>query len=132
MIFWLVETQFNLASSSIAKLAIELASHFFVANISAASLLIFGLETTYKLLSSFSLISNTKKLLSTEQRASDIHCLHGMRFISMCWVILGHSFLFPVSFSSQYIMMLQTTDFCIVRAGKYDLVFFSEPTSKRF
>ena len=50
------------------KLAVELTSHFFVANVSAKALLFFCLETTYELLSSFSLISNTKKLLSTEQR----------------------------------------------------------------
>lgn len=47
---------------------------------------------------SFSLIQNTRNLLKTTQREGDINCLHGLRFISMSWVILGHSFFFMVSF----------------------------------
>nr|CAB3264544.1 nose resistant to fluoxetine protein 6-like [Phallusia mammillata] len=51
----------------------------------------------------FSAIENTKRLLNTDQRDGDIHCLHGMRFISMSWVILGHSFLFVAYFTDNLV-----------------------------
>jgi len=43
-----------------------------------------------KLLLSFSIIRNLKGLLKTDQLPGQIHCLHGMRFFSMSWVVLGH------------------------------------------
>ncbi|CAK8686755.1 unnamed protein product [Clavelina lepadiformis] len=54
----------------------------------------------YRILTSFSIIKNTKKLLDTTQRPTDITCLHGMRFISMSWVILGHCLLTPLQYSN--------------------------------
>ncbi|CAK8686761.1 unnamed protein product [Clavelina lepadiformis] len=53
----------------------------------------------HQILTSFSVIQNTRRFLITTQRPTDITCLHGMRFLSMSWVILGHSFLFSVQFS---------------------------------
>ena len=46
-----------------------------------------------KLLKSFSIYSNGKALLSTVSTSKDhLDCMNGMRFISMTWVVLGHSF----------------------------------------
>jgi hypothetical protein len=38
----------------------------------------------------FSLKQNLKKLLSTET-SEELSCLHGIRFFSMVWVVIGHS-----------------------------------------
>ncbi|XP_076807344.1 nose resistant to fluoxetine protein 6-like [Clavelina lepadiformis] len=53
----------------------------------------------HQILTSFSIIQNTRRFLVTTQRPTDITCLHGMRFISMSWVIIGHSFLISVEYS---------------------------------
>ena len=48
-----------------------------------------------KILLSFSLYTNLKAIMSTNQHSGDtLTCLNGMRFISMTWVVLGHNFSF--------------------------------------
>ena len=44
------------------------------------------------LLNAFSLARNLPKLLDTQVQAKSIQCLHGIRTLSMFWVILGHSY----------------------------------------
>ncbi|XP_070536861.1 nose resistant to fluoxetine protein 6-like [Ptychodera flava] len=44
----------------------------------------------------FALNKNLNALLSTRQSEKAITCLHGLRVISITWVILGHAFLWPV------------------------------------
>jgi hypothetical protein len=39
---------------------------------------------------SFSLKKNLKKLLSTKAD-QEISCIHGIRFFTMVWVVIGHS-----------------------------------------
>ncbi|XP_037072333.1 nose resistant to fluoxetine protein 6-like [Pollicipes pollicipes] len=39
----------------------------------------------------FSVYTNTQKLLDTTPRKGTLACLHGIRFFSMTWVVLGHS-----------------------------------------
>ena len=52
---------------------------------------------TMRALKSFSLYTNMTSLLSTKKLGADrLDCLDGIRFISMSWVILGHSFLFQL------------------------------------
>lgn len=50
--------------------------------------------TIHKLLLSFSAWSNAGKILNTQQGEGSLHCLNGIRVISMWWVILGHTFAF--------------------------------------
>ena len=46
-----------------------------------------------KFLMCFSAYTNGKRLLSTESGGKDhLDCLNGIRFISMTWVVIGHSF----------------------------------------
>ena len=45
-----------------------------------------------KFLLCFSLYGNGKKLFSTKKSAGTIGCINGIRFFSMAWVVLGHSF----------------------------------------
>lgn len=48
-----------------------------------------------KILHCFSFLNNSRKLLSMKAATSgdNFGCIHGMRFLSMCWVVLGHLFL---------------------------------------
>lgn len=46
----------------------------------------------YQYLMAFSFYTNTKKWLSTRKNSEDFGCLHGIRFLSTCWVILGHGY----------------------------------------
>ncbi|XP_033763774.1 nose resistant to fluoxetine protein 6-like [Pecten maximus] len=73
-----------------------------------------------KLVLSFSAWTNGKKLLSTEQARGTLGAINGIRFLSMTWVILGHTYIFglifgvyanPLSFMSQ---MLQRLSFMAI------------------
>ncbi|GAB1599304.1 nose resistant to fluoxetine protein 6-like [Argonauta hians] len=50
-----------------------------------------------KLLLCFSVYTNGRKLLKTEQAKGTLTCIHGIRFLSLTWVILGHTFVFGIS-----------------------------------
>ena len=39
----------------------------------------------------FSLYSNGKKIIATRKIEGSIDCIHGIRFFSICWVVLGHT-----------------------------------------
>lgn len=49
-----------------------------------------------ELLLSFSVYTNGKKLLSTKQTSGSLRAVNGIRFLSMSWVILGHSYAFGI------------------------------------
>lgn len=79
----------------------------------------------------FSPISNIKKLLSTTQsKDQNLDIFNGVRFLSLCWVILGHEYLLRItlSFNINVITDLsQKTGFInIVQSGLYavDVFFF--------
>nr|XP_027201165.1 nose resistant to fluoxetine protein 6-like [Dermatophagoides pteronyssinus] len=38
----------------------------------------------------FSPMSNMEKILSSKMDGQDLTCLHGIRVLSMCWIIMGH------------------------------------------
>ncbi|XP_067686619.1 O-acyltransferase like protein-like [Haliotis asinina] len=46
-----------------------------------------------RILLCFSAVSNGEKILSVKRSPASISCLHGIRVLSMSWVILGHTFL---------------------------------------
>jgi len=48
---------------------------------------------------SFSVYTNGAKILSTEQSKEVLTSINGIRFLSMTWVILGHSYQFPLQMS---------------------------------
>nr|XP_022323723.1 nose resistant to fluoxetine protein 6-like [Crassostrea virginica] len=55
-------------------------------------------ESTFeKLLLSFSAYSNGLKILSTRRSSETLGALNGIRFLSISWVVLGHSYAFVVS-----------------------------------
>ncbi|XP_074650176.1 nose resistant to fluoxetine protein 6-like [Tubulanus polymorphus] len=47
--------------------------------------------TAREFMITFSAYSNIKKLLSFETPAASLNTLNGIRFFSMCWIILGHT-----------------------------------------
>ncbi|RUS73914.1 hypothetical protein EGW08_018319, partial [Elysia chlorotica] len=60
-----------------------------------------------KALLAFSVYTNGSKLLNTTQQPGSITCLHGIRFLSMAWVILGHVFLFSLQYVDNLLTQLQ-------------------------
>ena len=40
----------------------------------------------------FSIRRNTEQLMNTRTQDDQINCLHGARFLSMCWIIFGHTY----------------------------------------
>ncbi|XP_041368252.1 nose resistant to fluoxetine protein 6-like [Gigantopelta aegis] len=52
-----------------------------------------------KLLGAFSVYTNGAKLLNTEQPTGSLTAVHGIRFMSMTWVVLGHSYFVVLSVS---------------------------------
>lgn len=49
------------------------------------------LSLARKLILSFSVPLNTEKLLSKDLGSGNLGCLHGLRFLTIAWVVLGHS-----------------------------------------
>ncbi|XP_052221322.1 nose resistant to fluoxetine protein 6-like isoform X1 [Dreissena polymorpha] len=47
-----------------------------------------------KLLLSFSVLTNARKILNTDQPSQTLTSVNGIRFISMTWVVLGHTYVF--------------------------------------
>uniref|UniRef100_A0AAR5PLN8 Nose resistant-to-fluoxetine protein N-terminal domain-containing protein n=2 Tax=Dendroctonus ponderosae TaxID=77166 RepID=A0AAR5PLN8_DENPD len=54
-------------------------------------------EPQHTILVAFSVYSNGKKLFKTQQNASELACLNGIRVLSMVWVLAGHSVSVTVS-----------------------------------
>ncbi|XP_078686671.1 nose resistant to fluoxetine protein 6-like [Branchiostoma floridae x Branchiostoma belcheri] len=65
---------------------------------------------TGRILLCFSVYTNIGKLLSTKQAPGSITCLHGIRFISMTWVILGHTYAFVISLNQQLDNVVQAVE----------------------
>ena len=55
-----------------------------------------------RILLAFSAYSNGQKILNTNRTPGTLDCVHGIRFLSMTWVILGHTIFFLVNVVSEY------------------------------
>ncbi|WAR04826.1 LOW QUALITY PROTEIN: NRF6-like protein [Mya arenaria] len=53
-----------------------------------------------RVLLAFSFYSNGVKILNTDQRKGSLNALNGIRFLSMAWVILGHTYGFSIGFDA--------------------------------
>ncbi|EEB12969.1 conserved hypothetical protein [Pediculus humanus corporis] len=61
-------------------------------------------ENSNLFLASFSIYKNGKSLFGTSKVGNELKCIFGIRFFSISWVILGHSFItylfsFPINFA---------------------------------
>ena len=70
----------------------------------------------------FSLVSNTKRLLSVSSGEGVLDCVHGIRFFSMTWVILGHTYFFltvsPVGIGKILLQnIINSVSFCLYLLG---------------
>jgi len=63
------------------------------------------LPTSQQALIAFSVYTNTIKLLDTTPGRGTLTCLHGLRFISMTWVVLGHASSFVLYFTQNSIVI---------------------------
>ncbi|XP_043678966.1 nose resistant to fluoxetine protein 6-like isoform X2 [Vespula pensylvanica] len=50
----------------------------------------------YILFSSFSFYTNWKNLFNTDRHQDSVACLDGLRFLSICWIIYGHTYYMEV------------------------------------
>ncbi|XP_062566687.1 nose resistant to fluoxetine protein 6-like [Saccostrea cucullata] len=57
-------------------------------------------STLEKLILSFSAFSNGKKILQVNQSAGTLTALNGIRFLSISWVVLGHTYAFSMNDAS--------------------------------
>lgn len=48
----------------------------------------------------FSVYSNARKLLGTSQPSGSLGAINGIRFLSMAWIILGHTYFFAINYTS--------------------------------
>ena len=53
----------------------------------------------HSIVKAFSIQRNLPKIFNiSNSHESDLQCLHGLRFLSMTWVILGHTFYFSITY----------------------------------
>ncbi|CAH1786929.1 unnamed protein product [Owenia fusiformis] len=53
----------------------------------------------------FSMYTNGQKILNTTQSDDSLQCVHGIRFLSMTWVILGHTYVFGLGATGNLIIL---------------------------
>ena len=70
------------------------------------SIFFFSTGKCCQILLAFSVYTNARKVLTTTQSPGSISCIHGIRFLSMNWVILGHMFAFGVTDISRFRLFL--------------------------
>ena len=44
-----------------------------------------------KVIMAFSLKTNLLKLLNTRSSPDDLGCMHGIRYLSLAWIVMGHT-----------------------------------------
>lgn len=75
----------------------------------------------------FSLYTNLRKLFTINKGGDQLDCLHCIRFMSMSWVVLGHTFAFLISFAENPATLFkwdQRFSFMIVNGGFFSVDSF--------
>ena len=57
------------------------------------------------MLLSFSAYTNSIKLFTISKSNDQLDCLHAIRFLSISWVILGHTYAFSISYLDNLVIM---------------------------
>ena len=63
------------------------------------------LATWQRTLIAFSLYTNTKKLLDTTTSKGTLTCVHGIRFFSMAWVLMGHAIMQMLGYDQNFFVV---------------------------
>ncbi|VDM54290.1 unnamed protein product [Angiostrongylus costaricensis] len=50
------------------------------------------LDWFLRMILAYSVYTNGLEVLQTSKKEGEVDCLHGIRFLSMCWIILGHTY----------------------------------------
>uniref|UniRef100_A0A914C2C8 Acyltransferase 3 domain-containing protein n=1 Tax=Acrobeloides nanus TaxID=290746 RepID=A0A914C2C8_9BILA len=66
----------------------------------------------------FSIFSNIDYIMDTKTEGGQIRCLHGARFLSMCWIIFGHTY--------YYICTSLTTDNLFHALREFPKIFYNQ------
>ncbi|XP_070194277.1 nose resistant to fluoxetine protein 6-like [Littorina saxatilis] len=68
-----------------------------------------GLGKLAKAALAFSVYTNGKKILTAVHSPGSITCIHGIRFVSMTWVILGHTYIYGMTTAANYVTYLKNS-----------------------
>ncbi|XP_054713283.1 nose resistant to fluoxetine protein 6-like [Uloborus diversus] len=75
----------------------------------------------------FCIFTNGSRLLDTKSTEGQLECIHGIRFLSMSWVILGHTYAFSFQEINNILQAVKLTDslaFQVVIQGLYSVDSF--------
>lgn len=61
--------------------------------------------------------TNGQKILDTNKRPGQLHCLHAIRFFSMAWVMFGHTYYWGIPVLSKKSNRKQEFDFQFLISG---------------
>lgn len=64
---------------------------------------LFTVPAAKRILLCFSIFTNGQKILNTEQTEGQLMSIHGIRFLSLTWVILGHTYITSVAIIGMYV-----------------------------
>ncbi|XP_055939748.1 nose resistant to fluoxetine protein 6-like [Argiope bruennichi] len=67
-------------------------------------------KASLRFLKSFCFFSNASKILDTESSSKNFLCIHGIRFLSMAWVILGHTYIHNLNIIGNSMDLLRSVD----------------------
>ena len=81
-----------------------------------------------KLILSFSVYTNTSKFCNTSQQPGSLSAVHGIRFLSMSWVVLGHLY----GFGTDYVINLMDYSENIANRWSLDVVTNAFPSVDSF
>jgi len=48
--------------------------------------------------------SNIRDIFKTEEKPGQIHCLNGLKVLSLAWILLGHTYYWSIRFSGVVIV----------------------------
>jgi hypothetical protein len=98
---WTAPQLFGILFLSLFAMVVTMATLVDVANRHFGAQIDTQSNVAMKVLDCFSIYTNTEKFLDTSKASqSEIGCLHGMRFITISWIILGHVYSEPPMYDS--------------------------------
>lgn len=94
------------------------------------------LGTQNSLIAAFSITSNYRKILS-RRTPNDLDCIHGLRFLSTCYVIIGHRYLMamftPVINGLEILDVILLTPICLfIHLISVDFVLLKYCNNRRY
>ncbi|XP_054718188.1 nose resistant to fluoxetine protein 6-like isoform X3 [Uloborus diversus] len=84
-------------------------------------------DSIKKFLQCFCLFSNANKILDTKTSKNEFLCIHGIRVLSMSWIILGHTYVHNMDIIANYVELWESINnlpFQIVVQGTFSVDSF--------